>query len=350
MTTRSSTIGSNITEFQSVASLTGTDGKYETYQGKQRLKWNNYETTKWSVRRTKGKSLAYGDIWRESNCFPGSSFPNANDLLTLQSRLSEAVKGHNFNLAVSAAQGKQTVDMVKNSIFAIGGAILDLKKGKFESAARRFGVAQRPSKLSHKDISGRWLELQYGWLPLLGDVYEAAKAYESITSDARVNRVTESLSKQWKGNASCSPPNYSCNGIVRERARYIYEMTEQLSTPRSLGLLDPASVAWELIPYSFVVDWFVPIGDYLANLNVIPKLSGRFLLVHTRRFSGSSIETNLAAYKFTVRPTSSCNYIYMKRTVSSALSVPKPVFESIPDAMSPSRIYNAIALVAQKIR
>lgn len=350
MTTRSYTKGTATTELQESGSAIGADGKYETFQGKQRLKWNNYETTKWSVRRTKGVSPVYGDIWRASICFPGSSFPTANDLLNLQSRLSEKVKGHNFNLAVSAAQGKQTVDMVRNAVFSIGGAITDLKKGKFASAARRFGVAQRPSKLSEKDISGRWLELQYGWLPLISDVYEAAKAYESLTSDARVNTVTESIQKQWRGNASCEPVNYSCYGNVQENARYIYEMTETLSVPRSLGLTDPLSVAWELIPYSFVVDWFVPIGDYLANLNVIPKLQGRFLLVHTRRFSGSSIEINAKPYKYTVRPTSSCKYIYMKRTVSASLTVPKPVFNSIPDAMSPSRIYNAIALVTQRLR
>jgi len=350
MTTRSYTKGTATTELQESGSAIGADGKYETFQGKQRLKWNNYETTKWSVRRTKGVSPVYGNIWRASICFPGSSFPTANDLLTLQSRLSEKVKGHNFNLAVSAAQGKQTVDMVRNAVFSIGGAITDLKKGKFASAARRFGVAQRPSKLSEKDISGRWLELQYGWLPLISDVYEAAKAFESLTSDARVNTVTESIQKQWRGNASCEPVNYSCYGNVQENARYIYEMTETLSVPRSLGLTDPLSVAWELIPYSFVVDWFVPIGDYLANLNVIPKLQGRFLLVHTRRFSGSSIEINAKPYKYTVRPTSSCKYIYMKRTVSASLTVPKPVFNSIPDAMSPSRIYNAIALVTQRLR
>jgi hypothetical protein len=30
--------------------------------------------------------------------------------------------------------------------------------------------------------------------------------------------------------------------------------------------LNPVSIAWELMPFSFVVDWFMNVGDYLRNL------------------------------------------------------------------------------------
>lgn len=33
---------------------------------------------------------------------------------------------------------------------------------------------------------------------------------------------------------------------------------------------DVASVAWELVPYSFVVDWFLPIGDMIDNFSPAP--------------------------------------------------------------------------------
>lgn len=33
-----------------------------------------------------------------------------------------------------------------------------------------------------------------------------------------------------------------------------------------LGLLNPALLWWELLPYSFVVDWFLPVGDVLTSL------------------------------------------------------------------------------------
>lgn len=32
-----------------------------------------------------------------------------------------------------------------------------------------------------------------------------------------------------------------------------------------LGLTNPASIAWELVPFSFVVDWFGTVGEFLAS-------------------------------------------------------------------------------------
>jgi hypothetical protein len=38
---------------------------------------------------------------------------------------------------------------------------------------------------------------------------------------------------------------------------------------RQFTLGNPAYLAWELIPYSFVVDWAIPIGDWLMSLDAL---------------------------------------------------------------------------------
>ena len=310
------------------------------------MKWNDYSCYYIQERRTPGRSPRFiGDVWFPSGVLVPSL--TANDELTLLSRLSEKVKGHSFNLAVATAEGKKTVSMVSNAIQSIGGAVLDLKRGRFESAARRFGINPRPSRLSHKDVAGRWLELQYGWLPLLSDVYESSKAYEALTKQPRKELVTVTFTKRFIHNASNSPINYSCEGNAMSGMRIYYEMTEQMSAPRSLGLTDPLSVAWELLPYSFVVDWFVPIGTYLENLNTIPSLRGRFMTTTLRRFSGSAVSIN-PFYNWTVVPTTHASQVILERKISTSLSVPKPSFNSFEDAMSPKRIWNAIALAVQR--
>lgn len=40
-----------------------------------------------------------------------------------------------------------------------------------------------------------------------------------------------------------------------------------LDACKSTGISNPALLAWELLPYSFVVDWFIPVGNYLQNIN-----------------------------------------------------------------------------------
>lgn len=349
MTTRVSIFGGPNVPLEARTVAIGGDGKYETFQGNLRLKWNSYDYTQHRIVRTKGRDFFGNDRWFNGGSFKSSTI-SSNDILTAQSRLLEAVKGHQFNLAVNAAQGKQTVGMVVNAVTSIGGAISDLKKGRFENAARRFGVAPRPSKLSEKDISGRWLELQYGWLPLISDVYEASKAYESITNGPRVGRVRGSISKSSTQDCSESPTLYHCYGTQKDRHLIIYEFTEQMSVARQLGLADPATVVWELIPYSFVVDWFLPIGNYLENLNQIPTLSGRFLTIKSTRYQGGNTGQTSSPVNWTKIPTISQFYLKIDRVVSSSLSVPKPQFNKLSDAMSPTRIWNAIALVTQRLR
>lgn len=39
------------------------------------------------------------------------------------------------------------------------------------------------------------------------------------------------------------------------------------------GIDNPALLAWELLPYSFVVDWFLPVGNYLESLNAFSGFS-----------------------------------------------------------------------------
>lgn len=54
------------------------------------------------------------------------------------------------------------------------------------------------------------------------------------------------------------------------RMRVIYEYSLGNSVFHNLssfGVTNPASLAWELLPFSFVVDWFLPVGDFLSSLD-----------------------------------------------------------------------------------
>jgi hypothetical protein len=329
-------------------SWTGGDGKKEVVGGREREKWNNYTCS----------------ITRETPLVPSSplQFVTAGgssglggvvlpwtgaDELQLQSKLVSTIRGHEFNLAVNVAQSKQLVSMCVLNIRKVSRSLRYLQRGDFASAARQLGIQRaKRSKLGAKDVSGRWLELQYGWLPAIKDTYEAGKAYEALTS-IRSSRVVVRRSKKSSYEGSAAPTNYSCPGIARTSKKIVYEMEENLSQPRSLGLEDPLSVVWEIIPYSFVIDWFLPVGSYLENLAVIPFLRGRFC--------SSLSQMKQAAFGYAINPTykgyrRAYFHRQVTRAVSTGLNVQRPQFKSLGLALSAKHIFNAVALGHQRLR
>lgn len=314
----------------------GADGKY---LGDGRTRWNDYQMTYYWEGPQTGQTA--NKVSTTSSADLGWSL---RDDMLLENKLVDAVRGHQFNLAVNVAQGKQLVNMVSNNIQKFGRALLYLKRGNFASAARTLGVRRRDTKLKDKDISGRWLELQYGWLPALGDSYEAAKAFEALQEGRKSTvRVTHGVTKPIEGSAA--PSEYQCPGISEVFGTIEYEMLEEISFARSLGLTDPFSVAWEIIPFSFVIDWFYPIGTFLDNLAVLPSLKGRFRKTIYRK-QACSYASGKPAYAGTKR---SGLHVYVKRTCTTGLFPTRPEFR-LDGALKGKRIFNAIALAHTLLR
>lgn len=279
---------------------------------------------------------------------PFLSFDN-NSKLAVMAKLIERAKSHDFNLAVNAAQGKQLVNMVALNLRKLTRSLVALRHGKFDVAARQLGVSpKKNTSLKTTDISGRWLELQYGWLPVLSDTFEAAKAFEAISNGPRTMRVSAAAKRGDRSKET--------NGIVqwswdsRSSYRISLEMTEEMAAERQLGLFDPLSVAWEIVPYSFVIDWFLPIGTYLSVLAQLPHLKGRYLITERRWRGGPLLEWADPHFSFFVEPVSlpedDAFFKEVTRTPLDELHPPPPNFV---DGLSgsPKRIFNAIALAHQ---
>jgi hypothetical protein len=114
--------------------------------------------------------------------------------------------------------------------------------------------------------------------------------------------------------------------------------------------LNPASIAYELIPYSFVVDWFVNIGGYLRSLETA-------LLNQTAFIGGYSSELLAYDCKFNARGRSSTilreafgtvSYSRFDRTLINSYPLPRyPKFEI---GLGSSQMLSAAALFAQFLK
>jgi hypothetical protein len=328
----------------------GTNGKYETVNGVVRQKYNTYSMTIDKCATTQGAGY---------NTFPMEAGTTEtwsnNDGIKLLTKLSDKCRNTQFDLGDYIVEGPQTVRMVRDAILTVGKSLIYLKHGNFADAARCFGTDFAKTTLGPKDLTGRWLELQYGWRPIIDDVYSAMTLFEkSAAVENRRRFIRAATYRRVNFSGSASPPNYTVNAEMAFYQKIVYEVAEDLSTKRSLGLEDPASILWEGTPYSFVLDWFIPIGSYLSALNVIPLLKGRYCWTKTsvRSYPAASVTKAGAKGGWT-----GCALTSKHVTVSrvwgegfSALNIPAPEIKTLSQAMSPLHLANALALVHQGLK
>lgn len=335
--------------------------------------WNAYTVTGRRQTMVKGTHPLYGNwLGKPPGAWDTALLWTANDDQKLYAKLASSVRGHSFNMGIAVAEGRKTVAMVAMTLTRFTGAIKSLKRGRIDLALRHLGVTPeprhlhrttrrgqvtvwddkrkvhvtRPGPLTFDDVSKMWLEIQYGWRPLLQDVYEATNAYAAITAKARVKRyiVSHTIRNEFSAANWNSTTNYY--GVVYSRKRIVYEATEILSLPRTLGLADPRPILWEVVPFSFVVDWFIPIGTYLDNLATIPKLTGRFLIQQKRTNQYQWKCSTPSPYNIAfVGASGACFTTYYGRSVSTSLSVPYPEFNDLSKALSLGHLKNALALL-----
>lgn len=360
-------------------SWTGEDGKYPI-PFPYGSKWNQWESTVDKV-TVQQRCIQFrctrpgGGTDTRATGFPSTIwgvFPvldvSANAEIKALSQVVERAKGHSWQAGVSVAEGKRTMDLCVGNLGKLGRSMLALKRGDFSTAIRQLGATPKSTKLKSSDISGRWLEMQYGWLPLLGDCYQASKALEAVSKGPKGVRFTANAS----ATTTHTYGGYGyTNSVVKQKFKrsfhYIYEQTEEMSIPRQLGLYDPLSIAWELIPYSFVVDWFVPVGTYLSNLNQIPHLTGRWMVTN-RLGTDGGVEVvqgdptsfppcgyHGGTHKYdqvSIWPMCSreAAYYWRKPFGGTYPATPTPDLGTLAQAFSPRRLFSAISLAHQRFK
>lgn len=338
-----------------------TENPYTSDQKTVQKSKCRYWTVTWyagaEVARTRTPSADFAYLDSNLPLLP----PPANLDLEALSKLTTSIRGHNFNLAVFGAELGQTLTLLRNSSSAILVCIAHIRMGDWAQAlkALRLTPGQQTlrkfrQKVESKDVSGALLAIRYGWQPLLQDLYEAMKAFEGRTKErGLVFHAARSFTQS--AEMGINPTSYPVPGQQTVSIKYKVILTEKLSTARNLGLLDPASVLWERTPWSFVVDWFIPIGTYLETLSFFGALDAKSVKTV---FQESTVSlTNVSMWKDN-RPPYGNDWlegmsfvgrrVAVTRTVGP-ISVPKPDFKSLAKAFSLTHIENAIALLHQQM-
>lgn len=209
---------------------------------------------------------------------PATSSPVAQEALASAYKKFKDALGDNSQILANYAERKQAVSMIAKRAGQIALGARMIRRGQFVSAARVFGLSKKDIKSqglrkSAKSAGSTFLEMHLGWEPMVKDIYNACDILQRPIPHLRVKGTGGSSRKPYTFFKSTGYPSATGSyHITYEETAYCQLLADfYVDNPNEwlanqLGLINPAAVLWELATLSFVVDWFVNVGDVLNSL------------------------------------------------------------------------------------
>lgn len=122
------------------------------------------------------------------------------------------------------------------------------------------GFVKRNSRFA----AGLTLEWNFAIKPSIDDVYSAIEILQSPVKDVSVRaRSTVPYAQTQKSTGA------NKGYVVSARVSAEYGCKVAVSNPNlhladAMGLINPAQIAWQLLPGSFLIDWFIPVEQFLG--------------------------------------------------------------------------------------
>jgi len=242
---------------------------------------SSYKIVGLTPMETQQYSSSDGTIYRAK---PGTSWPIHQDRETLVAHFVDYANTILYQTAVNNAFTAFYSQMPE--VVSIANFLYELKD-------IRTLLPKIESTLA-KTVSGGFLNLNFGWLPLVSDLKKLGTLAQTFSQ--RLNFLKETYGREVRmgysekfGYPTALPTTRTYNSPYTDQATrytlddynavfrangYLYHELEGLDDASrlfsafraELGLNNPAKVIWTAIPFSFVVDWFARIGSYLDRL------------------------------------------------------------------------------------
>jgi hypothetical protein len=258
-----------------------------------------------------------------------------------------------LDLAETLVDIDKSVLMIARRSMQVLYAWRSVRNGNYELAAKWLGL--HPKRWTFDTPFEAWLEFQYAWLPLLSDIFGAVDLTTSLFKEKRAvgrvrRRVSEALTvPQPPANSSWSNLKVETVGVCEVEVQLRFKISdENLAFISGLNLTNPLYIFWVSMPFSFVVDWILPIGDWLNSLTA--PLGLTFLKGYrtTKCYGKMSVTGERTAPQFWSKvsqlseASSTAESLYMDRFAYTSFPMSYTYFR-FPFS-SPQRIASAVAL------
>lgn len=290
-----------------------------------------------------GSFVASDPSWYLTVPTPGA----AEQAAVVNSAVAEA-RSAAFDALTFAAELESTNTMLKKNgreLLKIGLITVEEAKELLKKLPKRL---RTPAKLLDL-VTQRWLEYRYGWTPLISDVNNAISAIEKkrpALQTGRASSVQEftethhyDISQAWQDIhvTEFLAGSYTARGLGLARA-----MTD---LPVAV---DPLVTAYELVPFSFVLDWFIDVGSWIQAVSptALASTLGSSFSVHTQA-------ERLLVWNFTAKDDTQTtgsvtagDYLVHKETIDIYSRMPQGVsFPGWNPVINVKRTLDAVSLL-----
>jgi hypothetical protein len=269
-------------------------------------------------------------------------------------RFRDKALGEKSALGVTFAQWKQSLGTITKALNNVIRSVDHLRRREFRRFIKSMDFRLHPkhkhlSKAGALDATKKaadtWLEYWFGWSADFADIYQGIQVLGGRLPQGNVARAS----------AKADHNEDFSNGIVhyisQRNFRCVVKGEVFLTNPnefllQQLGLANPLQVAWELVPWSFLIDWVTDVSSFLGSFT-------DFLGVEIRKAFTSKVGrgTELHDYGYPLTPRGlvcTANWGALVRTIG--IPTPIPNLNAIGNlGRSLTRAASAASLLVQQL-
>jgi hypothetical protein len=269
---------------------------------------------------------------------------------------------------VSIAEAEKSLGTIKNVSLRALRIIKGARKNALKMIAKTLKSKKSRRRLA-RDLSDLYLEARYGLRPMYYDingVVEAVNNFDCSRHDRLTVRGYRNATDQNSGTDQFGPNNWNntqyayyqnWKDTISVEARAGCLAAVQLSAVNDWGIGLLGESAWELVPFSFIVDWFLNVGDTISSWMPKPNTNvlGSWVTVKTvtRREATvvCEIYNNLTStLRVEVSPVSaSGRYSKQITTVQRIPDPSRPIVPSWLIRLDPAKLLDLV-LIANNFR